>query len=85
MNLETLSDTNIHYGLINFDAEGKEMSEQGGLMSQHLVDKVRTDKIATLTHFSAVVRAKIGRLRDTRLVHTTSSGAQRMPYFIGFL
>jgi hypothetical protein len=30
-------------------------------------------------------RAKCGRLRDTRLVHTASSGLQEMPDFIEFL
>ena len=51
MSFETISGTNIQYGLISFDAGGKEMSEQGGLMGQHLIDKARTDKITNVFFF----------------------------------
>lgn len=51
MSFETISGTNIQYGLISFDAGGTEMSEQGGLMSQHLIDKARTDKITNVFFF----------------------------------
>jgi hypothetical protein len=44
MGFEAISGTDVQYGLISFDAEGKEISEHGGLMSQRLIDKARADK-----------------------------------------
>ena len=37
MGFETVPDTDTQYGLISFDAEGNERSEQSGLMSQLLI------------------------------------------------
>src|SRR5450631_1021330 len=51
MGFETISGTDVQYGLIRFDAEGKEISEQGALMSQRLIDKARADKITNVFFF----------------------------------
>jgi hypothetical protein len=51
MGFETISGTDVQYGLISFDADGKEISEQGTLMSQRLVDKARTDKVTNVFFF----------------------------------
>jgi len=51
MGFETISGTDVQYGLISFDAEGKEISEEAGLMSQRLIDKARTDKVTNVFFF----------------------------------
>ncbi|MCK1700641.1 hypothetical protein IVA93_33985 [Bradyrhizobium sp. 155] len=51
MGFETISGIDIQYGLISFDVEGKEISEPGGLMSQRLIDKARTDKVTNVFLF----------------------------------
>jgi hypothetical protein len=51
MGFETIAGTDVQYGLISFDAEGKEISEQGTLMSQRLIDKARTDKVTNVFFF----------------------------------
>jgi hypothetical protein len=51
MGIEIISGTDVQYGLISFDVEGKEISEQGTLMSQRLIDKARTDKVTNVFFF----------------------------------
>lgn len=51
MGFETIAGTDVQYGLISFDAEGKEVSEPGGLMSQRLIDKARADKVTNVFFF----------------------------------
>ncbi|MFC0804608.1 MULTISPECIES: hypothetical protein [Sinorhizobium] len=52
MGFETISGTNLEYGLISFDADGKEIPEPGGLMSQRLIDKARADNATNIFFFS---------------------------------
>ena len=42
MGFETISGTDVQYGLISFDVQGKGISEPGGLISQRLIDKARS-------------------------------------------
>ena len=51
MGFETIPGAEIEYGLISFDADGKERSEPTGLMSQRLIDKARTDKVTNVFFF----------------------------------
>jgi hypothetical protein len=51
MGLETIPETNIQYGLISFDADGNERSEQSGLMSQALLRKAATESITNVFFF----------------------------------
>ncbi|CCD95601.1 conserved hypothetical protein [Bradyrhizobium sp. ORS 375] len=51
MGFETISGTNLQYGLISFDADGKEVSEPGGLMSQRLIDKAHADNVTNVFFF----------------------------------
>ena len=43
MGFETIPDTQIEYGLISYDAEGKERLEGGKLMSATLLEKMKND------------------------------------------
>lgn len=51
MGFETIPETDIQYGLISFDADGNERSEQSGLMSQALVKKAATESITNVFFF----------------------------------
>jgi hypothetical protein len=51
MGFETIPETDIQYGLISFDADGKERSEQTGLMSKALVKKATTESITNVFFF----------------------------------
>jgi len=51
MGLETIPETDIQYGLISFDADGNERSEQSGLMSQALIRKAATESITNVFFF----------------------------------
>jgi hypothetical protein len=41
----------IEYGLISFDAEGRERLEGGGLMSQQLIEKAKRDRVTNVFFF----------------------------------
>ncbi|MFX5972601.1 hypothetical protein ABTE98_19735, partial [Acinetobacter baumannii] len=51
MGFETISGTNLQYGLISFDADGAEVTEPGGLMSQRLIEKAKADKVTNVFFF----------------------------------
>jgi hypothetical protein len=51
MGFETIPETNLQYGLISFDADGNERSEQSGLMSQALLRKAATESITNVFFF----------------------------------
>lgn len=51
MGFETIPDTDIQYGLISFDADGKERSEQSGLISQELIRKAAAESITNVFFF----------------------------------
>lgn len=51
MGFETISGTNLQYGLISFDADGAEVTEPGGLMSQRLIEKAKADKVTNIFFF----------------------------------
>ena len=43
MGFERIPQTDIEYGLISFDADGKERREGTTLMSQQLIEKAKRD------------------------------------------
>jgi hypothetical protein len=51
MGFETISGTDLQYGLISFDTDGKEVPEPNGLMSQRLIDKARADHVTNIFFF----------------------------------
>jgi len=52
MSLETIPGTGIHYGLINFDADGRErFDDPAGSMSQVLISRVNQDRITDVFFF----------------------------------
>jgi hypothetical protein len=51
MGFEIIPGSDIEYGLISFDTEGKETSELKGRMSQRLIDKVKADGATDLFFF----------------------------------
>jgi hypothetical protein len=51
MGFETIPETDIQYGLISFDADGNERSEQSGLMSQALIRKAAAESITNVFFF----------------------------------
>jgi hypothetical protein len=51
MGFETISGTQLQYGLISFDSDGKEVPEPNGLMSQRLIDKARSDGVTNIFFF----------------------------------
>jgi hypothetical protein len=51
MGFETIPGTDIQYGLISFDADGKEKPESTGRMSQRLIDKARADAVTNVFFF----------------------------------
>jgi hypothetical protein len=51
MGFETIPETDIQYGLISFDADGIERSEQSGLMSHALIKKAATESVTNVFFF----------------------------------
>jgi hypothetical protein len=51
MAFETIPSTDVQYGLISFDADGKERPEQAGLMSRLLIERARADSITSVFFF----------------------------------
>ena len=51
MGFETIPETGVQYGLISFDADGNERSEQSGLMSEALIKKATTDLVTNVFFF----------------------------------
>ena len=43
MGFERIPDTDVEYGLISFDADGKERPEGATLMSQQLIEKAKRE------------------------------------------
>src|ERR1700738_2773565 len=51
MGFETIPGTEIQYGLISFDADGNERSEQSGLMREALINKDAAEPITNIFFF----------------------------------
>src|SRR5580700_5953834 len=51
MGFESIPDTEFQYGLISFDADGKERSELGSLMSKLLIQKAAEDRVSNVFFF----------------------------------
>jgi hypothetical protein len=51
MGFETISGSNLHYGLISFDQDGHEVRESGGLMSERLIAKAVADGVTNVFFF----------------------------------
>jgi hypothetical protein len=51
MSFELISGTDIEYGLISYDAEGKERPEGGKLMSDALVEKAKAEHVTNVFFF----------------------------------
>lgn len=64
MGFETIPNTDIQYGLISFDADGKERPEQSGLMSQALINKARADSVSNVFFFSHGWKADLLEAKD---------------------
>src|SRR4051812_2043550 len=64
MGFETIPDTNIQYGLISFDTEGNERSEQSGPFSQALVEKLTEDSITNVFFFCHGWKGDIPAAKD---------------------
>jgi hypothetical protein len=51
MGFENIPETDLQYGLISFDADGDERSEQSGLMSEALIRKVAAESVTNIFFF----------------------------------
>ena len=47
----TIDDTDIQYGVICFDADGKDRTESSGLISERLIEKTKSDAITDVFFF----------------------------------
>jgi hypothetical protein len=64
MGFERIADTDIEYGLISFDADGKERPEGTTLMSQQLVDKAKRDGVTNVFFFCHGWKGDLPAARD---------------------
>src|SRR5262252_2271835 len=64
MGFERIPGTDIEYGLISFDADGKERPEGTTLMSQQLVEKVKRDAITNVFFFFHGWKGDLPAARD---------------------
>jgi len=64
MGFERIPDTDIEYGLISFDADGKERPEGTTLMSQQLIEKVKRDAITNVFFFCHGWKGDLPAARD---------------------
>jgi hypothetical protein len=51
MGFETITGTDATYGLISFDSEGRERAEDGGLMSERIIERVAASKATNVFFF----------------------------------
>jgi hypothetical protein len=51
MSFERIPETDLQYGLISFDADGNERSEQSGLISETLIRKAATESVTNIFFF----------------------------------
>jgi len=64
MGFERIPGTDIEYGLISFDADGKERPEGATLMSQQLVEKAKRDAVTNVFFFCHGWRGDLPAARD---------------------
>jgi hypothetical protein len=81
MGLETIPETDIQYGLISFDADGNERSEQSGLMSQALMRKAATESITNVFFFCHGWQGDLPGAKDqyTKWLKAFMNSADRQP------
>ena len=83
MGFERIPGSDIEYGLISFDTEGKETSEPKGRMSQRLIDKVKAAPF--LTTFTLVFFAELGDKSQITAGLVAAQYASIIPVFLGTL
>jgi hypothetical protein len=64
MGFERIPGTDVEYGLISFDADGKERPEGGALMSQQLIEKVKRDAVTNVFFFCHGWKGDLPAARD---------------------
>ena len=64
MGFERIPGTDIEYGLISFDADGKERPEGTALMSQQLIDKAKRDSVTNVFFFCHGWKGDLPAARD---------------------
>jgi hypothetical protein len=89
MGFETIPGTEIGYGLLGFDADGRERREASGLMSDALIDRVSREAVTNVFFFCHGWKGDIPAARDqyNRWIGALMawSDAQKAPqFFPGF-
>jgi len=64
MGLERIPGTDLEYGLISFDADGKERPEGTALMSQQLIEKAKRDGVTNVFFFCHGWKGDLPAARD---------------------
>ena len=64
MSIETIPGSNLQYGLISFDRDGREVPEGGRLMSQELIAKAVADKVTNVFFFCHGWKGDIPAAKD---------------------
>ena len=64
MGFERIPGTDVEYGLISFDADGKERPEGGSLLSQQLIEKVKRDAVTNVFFFCHGWKGDLPAARD---------------------
>jgi hypothetical protein len=64
MGFERIPQTDIEYGLISFDADGKERPEGKSLMSQQLIEKAKRDAVTNVFFFCHGWKGDLPAARD---------------------
>jgi len=95
MGFERIPQTDIDYGLISFDADGKERPEGATLMSQQLIEKAKRDAVTNVFFFCHGWKGDLPAARDqyNRWIGAFASAPERQraatvfpgfaPLFIG--
>src|SRR5207248_15392 len=64
MGFETVSNTDITYGLISYDADGRERPESDGLMTEKLIAKVSKEPVTNVFFFCHGWKGDLPAARD---------------------